>query len=147
MATVCAKLLRAVAEAADGHRTGEDVFVVACEDVVDELRVFTSAQEAEDFRDAKGGNWQVFGPYVTDGEPIAAKQITRVRLYFDDGSEEELSSNDVEAVFLTLSAIDRFLIPYYTRVRGVEYAAQMRADYLKGIRNLCCKGPMSLIRE
>lgn len=35
-----------------------------------------------------------------------------------------------EAFFLTMSAVDRFLIPYYTQLYGVEYAAYLRKRYL-----------------
>jgi len=34
-----------------------------------------------------------------------------------------------EAFFLTMSAFDKFLIPYYTLLYGVEYAAYLREEY------------------
>ncbi|HTY06037.1 MAG TPA: hypothetical protein VMC86_05955 [Gemmatimonadales bacterium] len=37
---------------------------------------------------------------------------------------------ELDALFLTLSAIDKFVIPYYTRLYGPMYAAQMRAAYV-----------------
>jgi hypothetical protein len=38
---------------------------------------------------------------------------------------------DVDALFFTLSAIDKFALPYYARVYGVAYAARMRETYLR----------------
>jgi hypothetical protein len=39
----------------------------------------------------------------------------------------------VDALFFTLSAIDKFVVPYYTRLYGPEVAARMRSQYLKQI--------------
>lgn len=39
----------------------------------------------------------------------------------------------LDAVFFTLPAIDKFVIPYYERLYGVAYAAEMRAEYLRVI--------------
>jgi hypothetical protein len=39
--------------------------------------------------------------------------------------------SDVEAIFLTVSALDRFMIPYLTRVYGTEYAATRRREWVK----------------
>ena len=36
-----------------------------------------------------------------------------------------------EAFFLTMSAVDKFLIPYYTQLYGVAYAARLREEYLQ----------------
>jgi hypothetical protein len=38
---------------------------------------------------------------------------------------------DIEALFLTPSSIDRYAIPYVTRVYGVEYAAEHRKEWIK----------------
>lgn len=39
--------------------------------------------------------------------------------------------SDVEAVFLTASGIDKFMIPYLTRVFGAEYALARRREWIK----------------
>jgi len=39
---------------------------------------------------------------------------------------------DVDAIFLGMSAVDKFVIPYYTHVLGVEAAAAMRRTMLSG---------------
>lgn len=38
---------------------------------------------------------------------------------------------DVDALFFTMSAIDKFAIPYYSRLYGPAVAARMRSDYLR----------------
>ncbi|HXH63719.1 MAG TPA: hypothetical protein VNG95_06005 [Gemmatimonadales bacterium] len=38
---------------------------------------------------------------------------------------------DVDALFFTLSAIDKFAIPYYSRLYGPAVAARMRSDYVR----------------
>jgi len=43
-------------------------------------------------------------------------------------TREELDP-DTDAVFLTLAAIDKFVIPYYTGLYGVERAAEIRRIY------------------
>lgn len=38
---------------------------------------------------------------------------------------------EAEAFFLTMSAVDRFLIPYYTQLYGASVAADLREQYLQ----------------
>lgn len=39
--------------------------------------------------------------------------------------------SDIEAVFLTPAGIDKFMIPYLTRVFGAEYAAARRREWIR----------------
>ena len=39
--------------------------------------------------------------------------------------------SDIEALFLTVAGIDKFMIPYLTRVFGAEYAAAKRREWIK----------------
>lgn len=39
---------------------------------------------------------------------------------------ESFAPQEVEAIFFTMSAVDRMLIPYYVRLYGVEWAARQR---------------------
>ncbi len=41
---------------------------------------------------------------------------------------------DADALFFGMSAIDKFVIPYYTHVLGVQGAAAMRQSILSGVR-------------
>jgi hypothetical protein len=40
-------------------------------------------------------------------------------------------ASDVEAIFVTASGIDKFMIPFLTRMFGVEYAAAKRREWIK----------------
>lgn len=46
---------------------------------------------------------------------------------------DTLRPEQVEAVFFTMSAVDKLLIPYYTQLYGSRYAARLREDYLRGL--------------
>jgi hypothetical protein len=39
--------------------------------------------------------------------------------------------SDIEALFLTVSGLDKFMIPYLARVFGAEYAAARRREWVK----------------
>lgn len=41
---------------------------------------------------------------------------------------ESFRPQNVEAIFFTMSAVDRMLIPYYVRLYGVEWAARQRQE-------------------
>jgi hypothetical protein len=40
---------------------------------------------------------------------------------------------EVDAIFLTLPAIDKFMIPYYSRVFGIDSAAAMRTQIVRDL--------------
>ena len=69
---------------------------------------------------------------VTNPSNVLSVQITvRTR----DGHEyTSYPGPDVEAVFFTLSGIDRLLLPYYTMLYGPHYAEQQRDSVLLHIR-------------
>jgi hypothetical protein len=46
---------------------------------------------------------------------------------------DTLRPDQVEAVFFTMSAVDRLLIPYYTQLYGSRYAARVREGYLTNL--------------
>lgn len=55
---------------------------------------------------------------------------------FSEGAiaaHRSFTPDQLDAVFFTLPAIDKFAIPYYERLYGAAYAARMRADYLRAI--------------
>lgn len=156
MSGVPAWFLRALAEAADGHRTDSDIWIVGDttnQDHLDALEVYTSESEAQTAAEVLGSPWAVYGPYQTAFRQSANPtcNIVRVVIVRRDADGNEISTTvtpeQVEAIFLTSTAIDRFLIPFYTRIRGVEYAAQLREDHLSGDKCACCKGPKSLLYD
>jgi hypothetical protein len=151
-------LLKRVAEAVDGHRTGRSVYVVASyRPPHNVLGVFERRADAEAQARAAGPSVDVFGPYRSPRDPGAFGAwlpgcFHNGRSVWDPASCPDrpvLSFNEVDSItitvrltngdtrtfplpkgtdaaFFTLSAIDKFVIPYYTQLLGVDSAAAMR---------------------
>jgi hypothetical protein len=134
-AAMPASLLRVLAEAADAHRTGQPVYLVA--DRRFPHRVighFDSRAEAMEMRSDSGSSYGVFGPFVTppDSVSAAAPKLMNVRLTFKTPQgatrTKEVDPRQVDALFMSMSAVDKFMIPYYARLYGPEYAQRFRDD-------------------
>jgi len=155
-----AGMLRRIAEAADGYRTGHNVWFVINETAPYEIvGVFTEPPGAA----ARGT--RVVGPYLTEPdfgnpamfvpvphapptrygfdsllywrlprEPLAMQEIDSIVITaFRRGGEAWRGSRpgrDIDAVFFTLAANDKFVFPYYARVSGLEPTMRMRERLL-----------------
>ena len=180
-------LLKRLAEAVDGNRTGKPIYVVASYDLPNPVRgVFPGKPDAEALARRLGKSYAVFGPYSapfdggwlflqcrhdrvtssmmehglgarhayegnkvaidTTGVTLLGPYCPPETLRLSDVEDFTLTvkmkngtvrsvpiSNQTDAVFLSLAAIDKFVIPYYSRVIGVEGAAAMRRDIVKRI--------------
>jgi hypothetical protein len=158
-------LLKRLAEAVDGNRTGREVYVVASYDSLNPVRgVFETRREAAALALRLGSSYDSFGPFVAPLELASLYffgcKHDRVFSYLDDicpppqfqfptdslaeltltarlkdGTTRTLSLGPrADAVFLSLPAIDKFVIPYYARTIGVDSAAAMRARIVRGVR-------------
>ncbi len=112
---VSASLLRRIAEAADGHRTGDPVWVAARTEVPYDIEVFSKEEDAQ--QATRSDAREVFGPYVTPEDPqdelVEAVSITIRRA---NGQEETVDLEPtVDAIFLSQAAVDKFARPYYAR--------------------------------
>jgi hypothetical protein len=47
------------------------------------------------------------------------------------GKKTPPAGSDIEALFLTPSGVDKFLMPYLARVYGAAYAARERREWIK----------------
>lgn len=152
-------LLKRLAEALDGHRTGTPVFIVACRDSLNRIGgVVATRREAESLARRLGPCFDTYGPYlalldllsqrgnpgcVHDGytsnmiglicpdNPFLLADVVSMTLVvrMRDGTvRERRMGPEVDAIFLTLPAIDKFVIPYYARIVGVDSAAAMRGQ-------------------
>jgi len=153
-----AALLKRLAEAVDGHRTGAMVYLVAARRPPhDVVGIYELESEARARAGADTTALQSFGPFQTDRDPglnmgFLSKCVhlqSAMHEYYCPGSPI-FSFTDVEnialtirmrdgtphvipvpkgadAIFLTLSAVDKFAIPYYARVSGLGEAVRLRA--------------------
>ena len=142
---ISTSLLRTVAEAARSHRTGLPVYVVVRRDYPHEREVFHSDNggvsaeiEAKKFYDScpPQDDWVMLGPYVTEREGEAsdwgpANFSVTVEVTSPSGEKWNHTLDPrTDAVFFSLAAIDKFAIPYYTHIHGVERAAELRRQVL-----------------
>jgi len=149
--------LRRLVEVVDGCRGAEGaVFVVFRNKYPYEaISVHDNEDDAEERAKAEAG-LSYFGPVVpSDPQEFDAikktagttfiqydRPVYRVVLYDKQNKKlDELELNpkggltnpqkDVEALFFTPSSVDKYAIPYVTRVYGVAYAAKRRQQWLR----------------
>ncbi len=170
--TLSPMLLRAFAEAADGYRGKGPLWIVASESAIHEVRTFRGESAEFDAAQFLAGKdpeeeWFLLGPVDssatwTDALPTIPgigggsgqlpntpdREIIKMDLRFrmHDGTEEdmEVDLDEVDAVFASLSAIEKFVIPYYARLYGAGYAEALRAAHQAGTIRLDCHGPGSI---
>ena len=146
--------MRRLVEVADACRGAKAVWVVF-EDKYPYETVSTHATEkaAQEVAEAKTGR-SYFGPVKPDDPPpnfIALKKPTGTKfirlerpvakVVLFDANDEKVDQftvnlkggltdpqNDVEALFLTPSSVDKYAIPYVVRVYGVQFAAAQRRE-------------------
>jgi len=153
-------LLKRLAESLDGNRTGTPVFIVASYDSLSPVRgVFTARPDAEALARRLGSSYDVFGPYVAAREtaywrpcqhdgvmsiaepicpfpPILYSDIVDVtlRVRTTDGHTRDIPvGRNIDALFLSLPAVDKFMIPYYARTIGIDSAAAMRTAIVRSL--------------
>ena len=149
--------MRRLVEAIDACRGQPQVFVVFRNSFPYEaVSVQTTEAAAQGVVNAESG-LSYFGPVTpraapssftplrkklgTSFEPLP-ESVTTVALLDADGQEVERYrvdragglpnfQTDIEALLLNASSIDRYAIPYLTRVFGAPYAAARRAEWIR----------------
>lgn len=75
--------------------------------------------------------------YYFTGRAVPADSVVSItvamRLKDSTEIQEKYGTGDLDALFFTLPAVDKFVIPYYVRLYGLAYAASLRDQYLKRI--------------
>jgi hypothetical protein len=150
-----ASLLRRLVEAADGYRTGEPVWLVAYPNFPHKvLGAYPDHDSATAARDEHAGS-EVYGPFQTAPDfdlddplligvwrtpwtyygfhrSVRLDEVDKIRITIKlkNGPpiDKEFPPDEVEAFFFSMGAVDRFLIPFYSRVYGPHYAAQVRDE-------------------
>jgi hypothetical protein len=132
-----ASLLRRLGEAADGYRDGKDKYVVADQRFPHYVvGVYDDSTEARSVAKARGGTYRVFGPFRTpvDDPPDlsgGSSDVVEVIVVRRDG-ERRYRADSVDALFWSLAAFDKFVVPYLAVVYGGQYAADQRELYRLG---------------
>lgn len=136
-----ASLLSRLSEAADGTRNNKPVYFVAQlvphpDHGHDVMGYFRSVQDAFNHPRAKPllqkGTYMIFGPYQTKEDPESKpKDVLKVVIHRSGGKVVELDGRKFDCLFWSLSAFEKFVIPYYTSVSDLNKAAQVRKDFMK----------------
>jgi hypothetical protein len=117
---------------------------------------FSSRAEAERVRARSGSTFGVFGPYKTPAaDPIAdaPTKVVAVSLIRRTASGRtdtlRVDPEKVDALFFSMSAVDKFVMPHYSGLYGPEYAHKLRqklaspggATACHGKSRMCWPGP------
>jgi hypothetical protein len=128
-------MLRVLAEQADVYRTGSAVYLVADYRYPHNVLPFTTRTAAINAQKDSAANYGLFGPYVTPPDPIAARAprviSVTVKLGTPTGDQQQtVTADQADALFFNLSALDKFVIPYYQRTLGTAYAQALRTKLI-----------------
>jgi hypothetical protein len=130
---VTSTMLRIVAETADQYRTGRPVWLLADYRFPHPVRgPFPTRQAAEAARHDSTATLALLGPYVTPPDPVrdSFPRIVSVRLQVRTaaGTQKTVNVNpqEVDAIFLSMVSFDKFVVPYYSRLYGPEFARRLR---------------------
>lgn len=150
-------LMKRLAEAASGFRNREDFWLVCRYLPVEgkrpyDFRFFPDQASAEQKRDDLNGGavppvYGAFGPFTATGDPEPEYGVKKVTMEITPASGptrtvdlgEELKKNNAwngvgdlpcDTVVWSLSALEKFVLPYYTYVEGIEGAERVRAEFL-----------------
>jgi|GEM_PF-4512892 len=136
-----ASLIRRLAEAADGIRNNKPIYFVAQlipdeETGHDVLGYFKSAKDAFEHSTARAlldsGNYLIFGPYQTDDDQdYRRKPIREIILVPENARSVLLNGTKFDCIFWSLSAIDKFVVPYYVAIGDLKRAQKIREDFKK----------------
>jgi hypothetical protein len=149
--------MRSIVEAVDTWRGQAEAFVVFHESSPYEIVSVHPTDAAARTAVAAGQGLTYVGPVAPRPQPRSSCVVLKTTgcglkalsqpvstVVLRDASDTEVAhftvnvggrlpnhESDVEAIFLTASGIDKFMMPYLTRVFGVDYAAARRRDWIK----------------
>lgn len=133
---VTATMLRVVAERADQYRTGRPVYLLADYRFPHNVRgPFSTRRAAELAGGDSSASFRVFGPYVTprDATPDSAARVVSIQLVVQSPRGRQtidVNPSTVDALFFSMVPFDKFVVPYYSRLYGPEFARRLRDDAL-----------------
>jgi hypothetical protein len=149
------RAMRRLVEIVDACRGQEEVFVVFRDQFpYQATSLHSTAQAAQQAVNAEQG-LSYFGPVAPEPTPSGFAAIRKTtgttfeqfdgpvsRVVLFDAEDNQMAEynvdiqgltnpqTDIEALFFTPSSVDKYAIPYVTRVYGVEYAAERRREWI-----------------
>jgi hypothetical protein len=149
--------MRSIVEAVDTWRGQTAAFVVFRSQSPHEIVSVHATDDAARTAATAGSGLDYFGPVAPRGQArsyvkvlkttgcglkAVAASVSKIVLRdagdvevaqytVNDGSSLPDPDSDIEAIFLTVSGIDKFMIPYLTRVFGADYAAAKRKEWIQ----------------
>jgi hypothetical protein len=140
-----ASLAKRVAEAANGLRNDKNVWFVVKEEFPHPLKKHYSEAEADTDLASRGPGYVKMGPYRTPPDCPHKPAIEWIKVKVKGHKERELKPENVDALFFSVAALDKFFYPYYTTLYGAEKAAEMRKKYTDSgnTASIMCHDPVS----
>jgi hypothetical protein len=143
--TLPPSLLKRLAEAIDGYRDGQPRWIVADRNfridghghkVVGLFLDLDSAAAGRDSaaaRDTTDADFGVFGPFRATEIPAqvidSAEDVMEVIVVTRGGDTTRYNGREYDALFWSMPAFDKFVVPYLDKVGGPEFAARQRELY------------------
>jgi hypothetical protein len=124
---VSAFLLRRLAEAVDGFR-GEEVFCSARFTPDQDFDFKVAVKKKDDPFGAVDDEVGIFGPFFTPearGPDLKDTQIESITVKLKDGRVIKVDPQKTDSLFWTVSAVEKFLVPYYASVNSAPFASLM----------------------
>ncbi len=122
-----APVMRRLAEAADGNRTGQDIYFLANPRNLVTVFPVTDPDEVDGIiREKDLVGYELFGPFNTPPDAHPLPLVEQVILRYADGQEKRYHGSEVDALFLTRAALDKFYYPYEVGVLGIDTTSRMR---------------------
>ena len=136
---VTSTMLRIVAETADQYRTGRPVWLLADYRFPHFVRgPFSTREAAEAAR--RDSTLALFGPYVTPRDPVrdSFPRLVSVRMVLRTAAGTQttldVQPEEADAIFFSMASFDKFVVPYYSRLYGAEFAGRLRQYALRAPR-------------
>jgi len=133
-----ASLLRRLGEAADGYRDGQPKWVAANRTFPHKVAgVFPTLADAQAAAERAGSSYDAFGPFQTVDDPpdsssVGSENVVAVIVVKEGGKQVRYGADSVDAIFWSLAAFDKFIVPYLASVSGAREAAKQRELYRTG---------------
>jgi hypothetical protein len=138
-----AGLARRLAEAADCFRDGKYHYFICRTAPPYDLNYtrgydsdFDANKDALQAKTELGTEYEIFGPYKTELKEAPTFDYDSIQLGFFKNQQlvyTQTFDGDVDALILSMSAFDKFLLPYYLRLYDIQIASEMRTQAANGL--------------